>query len=38
MKINLDLESASFKDITPILAILLSVCPDGEWEGKSLLE
>ena len=37
-KIDLDLENASIKDIAPTVVNLLGVCPDDEWEGKSLLK
>lgn len=30
-------ESAGIKDIAPIVAQLLEVAPDRDWEGKSLL-
>ena len=32
-----DLSNADIKDIAPTVAALLGVCPDPDWEGKSLL-
>ena len=37
-KAELDFTSASIKDIAPTVTKLLGVCPDDEWEGKSLLK
>lgn len=37
-KIDINLENVSIKDIAPTVVSLLGVCPDEEWEGKSLLK
>ena len=36
--VELDFEGASIKDVAPTVTSLLGVCPDEEWEGKSLLK
>ena len=33
-----DFTNASIKDVAPTVVSLLGVCPDEEWEGKSLLK